>query len=226
MGGKASTQVDSQYFEDIKFKVNILVCGDYDENYVEKDLDKIQNIPKEEGLKYFKKGYNKNIKDWHYFFFEKDKNIGINTRDFIQRSIRKNNYKNLILFYSGLENFTYENLLEFYDKEPSTYHVNTIIVTKKKEEFVLPELKRINPRLIRIVKEDNIIDQLINIIEVTSYCNELGDEIGFPKLFVNDKLLEKDSQLMIKDSFTFNILVCGKPGSGKSMLINRILGKL
>ena len=42
MGGKASTQVDSQYFEDIKFKVNILVCGDYDENYVEKDLDKIQ----------------------------------------------------------------------------------------------------------------------------------------------------------------------------------------
>lgn len=226
MGGKASTQVDSQYFEDIKFKVNILVCGDYDENYVEKDLDKIQNIPKEEGLKYFKKGYNKNIKDWHYFFFEKDKNIGINTRDFIQRSIRKNNYKNLILFYSGLENFTYENLLEFYDKEPSTYHVNTIIVTKKKEEFVLPELKRINPHLIRIVKEDNIIDQLINIIEVTSYCNELGDEIGFPKLFVNDKLLEKDSQLMIKDSFTFNILVCGRPGSGKSMLINRILGKL
>ncbi len=226
MGGQASTQVDSKYFEKIRFEVNILVCGDYNSELIERDLDKIKIIENEEGLKYIKKGCHKNLLDWNYFFFEKNNDIGKNTKDFLKNSIRKKNYKNLILFFSGLNNFTYKDLLEFYDKEPNQYHVNTIIVSKKGEEFEMPEIKRLNPNLIRIVSEENIIEQLINIIEVTSYCNELGDEIGFPKKFINDKLIDKDSQLMIKDSFTFNILVCGKPGSGKSLLINRILGKL
>jgi len=90
----------------------------------------------------------------------------------------------------------------------------------------MPELKRMNTNLVRNVQEDNVIGQLINIIEITSYCNELGDEIGFPKMFTNDKLIDKDSGLMIKDSFTFNILLCGRPGCGKSLFINRILGKI
>jgi len=231
MGGQAAKQVDSKFFEKISFEVNILVCGDYNCELLEKDLEKIKIIEKEEGLMYIKKGCHKNILDWNYYFFEKNKDIGKNTRNFIRGSIRKKNYKNLILFYSGLNNFTYKDLLEFYEDEPGQYHVNTIIVTKKDEELEMPEIKKmiakkINPSLIRIAKEDNIIEQLINIIEITSFCNELGDEIGFPKKFINDKLIDKDSQLMIKDSFTFNILVCGKPGSGKSLLINRILGKL
>lgn len=55
--------------------------------------------------------------------------------------------------------------------------------------------------------------------------NQLGDEIGFPKNLVKEGLLEKDKELMIKNSFTFNILVCGKPGVGKSTFINRIMGE-
>ena len=174
MGGKESKQVDSQYFEKISFEVNILVCGDYNEQLLQRDLNRIKRIQEEAGLPYIKKGCHNSIKDWVYYFFEKNNEIGNNTKKFIQANIRQNNFKNLILFY----------------------------------------------------KEDNIIEQLIHIIEVTSYCNELGDEIGFPKKFVNEKLTDKDSQLMIKDSFTFNALVCGRPGSGKSLLINRILGKL
>ena len=169
MGGQASTQVDSKYFEKIRFEVNILVCGDYNSELIERDLDKIKIIENEEGLNYIKKGCHKNMLDWNYFFFEKNKDISKNTRDFIKNSIRKKNYKNLILFYSGLNNFTYKDLLEFYDEQPNQYHVNIIIVTKKGEEFEMPEIKRLNPDLIRIVSEENIIEQLINIIEVTSY---------------------------------------------------------
>lgn len=226
MGGKESTQIDNQYFEKISFHINILVCGNYIEEFIEKDLENIKVIQKHEGLKYIKKGGHKNINEWNYYFFPKDKEIGNNTLHFIKESIKNEDYKTLILFYSGLDNFTSKDLLDFYDSKPNVYHVNTIILTKKNEEFVMPKLKKFNPNLIRIVKEENTIEQLINIIEITSYCNELGDEIGFPKKFVNEKLLEMDNQLMIKDSFTFNILVCGKPGAGKSLLINRILGKV
>ena len=226
MGGKETKQVDSQYYEEISFEVNILVCGDYNEQLFGKDLEKIKIIQKEEGLPYIKEGCHNTIKDWKYYFFEKNNEIGDKTLKFIQNKNRKKKFKNLILFYSGLNNYTYKDLLEFYNEQPDSYHTNIIIITKNNEEFVMPEIKRINPGLIRIVKEDNIIEQLIHIIEVTSYCNELGDEIGFPKNFINEKLTDKDSQLMIKDSFTFNALVCGRPGSGKSFLINRILGKL
>jgi hypothetical protein len=78
-------------------------------------------------------------------------------------------------------------LLELNDNEPDTYNINTIIITKKNEEFEMPELKRMNTNLVRNAQEDNIIGQFINNIEVTSYCNELGDEIGFPKMFTNDR---------------------------------------
>ena len=226
MGGSESKQADSEYFEKVHFYINILVCGDYNEGLLERDLEKVKKIPKEEGLNYIKKGCHKNISDWEYFFFEKNNSIGDNTQNFIKINVKKTNYKNLILFYSGLKNFTYKNLLEYYDNQPDSYHVNMIIVTKKDEEFELPELKKLNPEFIKNVKEDNFIGLQINIIEAASYCNELGDEIGFPKELVDEKLVDKDCQLMFKDSFTFNILVCGIPGCGKSLLINRILGKL
>ena len=225
MGGSETAQTDSEYYKNISFYMNILVCGDYNEEFMEKDLENLKKIPKEKGLKYIKKGRHKNINDWNYFFFEKNTSIGSNTKDCMKDYILQKNYKYLIVFYSGLNNFTYKNLLEFYDQQPDTYHSNIIIVTKKNETFELPELKKLNPDLIRNVQEDNVIGLLINIIEITSYCNELGDEIGYPKTFVNDKLVDKDGELMSKDSFTFNILVCGKPGCGKSLLINRILGK-
>lgn len=67
---------------------------------------------------------------------------------------------------------------------------------------------------------------MIYMNEITSYYNELGDEIGFPKKFINKELIDRDSSLlMAKDLFTINILICGKPGCGKSTLINTILGK-
>ena len=229
MGGKESSQVDSSYFEEVSFHMNILVCGDYSEGNIEKELDNIQKIEKNEKNKeitFIREGTHQNIPKWNYYFFPKDKKIGENTFKFISDAIiQDKDNNNVILFFSGLRDYTYKDIISFYDKKQSIYHSNIIIITKRNESFVLPKLEKINENLIRNAEEDNEIDIYINLIEVSSYCNQLGDEIGFPKNIVKEKLLEKDNELMIKDSFTFNILVCGKPGSGKSTLINRILGK-
>ena len=100
MGGKETKQVDSQYFEEVSFEVNILVCGDYNEQLLERDLDKIKIIQKEEGKPYLKTGCHNTIKDWNYYFFEKNKEIGNKTLEFIKPLVREKKFKNLILFYS------------------------------------------------------------------------------------------------------------------------------
>ena len=89
MGGSETKQIDSQYFEKITFEVNILVCGDYNDQLLEKDLEKMKIIEKEEGLPYIKKGCHNAIKDWIYYFFEKNNEIGNKTKKFIQTKNRK-----------------------------------------------------------------------------------------------------------------------------------------
>lgn len=228
MGGKEISQADSQYFEHFTFHLNLLICGDYPEDNLEKEIDNIQKIAKHKGFPYIKKGNHKNIKDWNFYFFQKDKDIGENTYKFIEESIT-NEYKkdsnNVILFYSGLKDFTGENLIKYYDGKKKIYHPNFVIVTNKDESFLLPELKKINKERIRNVQDNNEIEIYVNLLEISSFVNQLGEEIGFPKNLMKEDLLDKDSELMTKYFFTFNILVCGRPGAGKSTLINRLLKK-
>ena len=105
------------------------------------------------------------------------------------------------------------------------YHPGILIIAKQDENIILPYLNKFNKNFIKKSTEDDLIDILINIIQFASYYNQLGDEIGFPKKFKDKILLEKDNYLMTKYLFTINILLCGRPGSGKSTLINKILGK-
>ena len=231
MGGESSqAHVDSSYFENVPFHLNILICGDFTEGSFDEELENIviidQNNQNNE-LSYYKKGTHINIPDWNYYFFHKEKKIGETTFKFIYDSNTKKDQvkNNVILFFSGLRDYTYNDIISFYDKKASIYHSYIIILTKRDEPFVLPQINKINKNFIRNIKENNKIDLYMNLIEVSSYYNQLGDEIGFPKKLVKEELLAKDNELMIKHSFTFNILVCGKPGAGKSTLINCILGK-
>ena len=223
MGERESSQVDSSYFEKVSFHLNILICGDFKEGLFEEEL-KIIEIDRNNNLSYYRKGTHSNIPEWEYYFFHKDKKIGETTFKFIYDS-SKQDKKNVIVFFSGLRDYTYNDIISFYDQKQPIYHPNIIIVTKRGESFDFPQLKKMNKNFIRNTKENNMIDLYVKLIEVSSYYNLLGDEIGFPKKLVKKELLEKDNELMIKHSFTFNILVCGKPGAGKSTLINCIIGK-
>ena len=222
IAGKEISQEDSADYEKAFFELNILVCGNYNEGILLKDLIDIQ----EEDEEYTKKGKHNTIPEWKYFFFRKNKTIGENTYKFIKSSILAKNYNNLILFYSGLYNYSYENLLEHYDNNVRpNYYPGILIIAKQNENIILPQLNKLNPGLIKISMEDDLLDIKIKIIQFATYYNQLGDEIGFPKKFQERDLLEKDNYLMTKYIFTINILFCGRPGSGKSTLINKILGK-
>ena len=222
IAGKEISQEDSADYEKAFFELNILVCGNYNEGILLKDLIDIQ----EEDEEYTKKGKHNTIPEWKYFFFRKNKTIGENTSKFIESSILAKNYNNLILFYSGLYNYSYENLLEHYDNNVKpNYYPGILIIAKQNENIILPQLNKLNPGLIKISMEDDLLDIKIKIIQFATYYNQLGDEIGFPKKFQERDLLEKDNYLMTKYLFTINILFCGRPGSGKSTLINKILGK-
>ena len=230
MGGKEYGHLDA--IESVKFDLNILVCGNYVTANIEKELNEneIEKSKQYEGKPYFQKGIHKFIKGWKFYFFSQDSYIGENTFNFIKESITINkDYKNLILFFSGLNEFTYKNLIDFYDIdiEKVAYQPHILIITKEGEPFISQNLivKNLNKKLLKSIEIGNDIDICIHIIKVSSYYNQLGDEIGFPKNIINERLLEKDHELMIKYFFTFNILLCGKPGSGKSTLANRILGK-
>ena len=225
MGGKESPQED--IIEKVKFDLNILVCGNYIEKDIENKVGRFEKLDHNKGEPYLKKGTHKNIPGWNYYLFSQDKDIGINTYNFIEDSIIKKDYKNIILFYSGLQEFSYKNLIEFYEQKADTYHSNILIIIQNGERFDSKSLdsKRINKNLIKVLEISNEIDIYIHLIKVSAYYNQLGDEIGFPKNILNKELLDKDNQLLLKYGFTFNILLCGKPGGGKSTLINRILGK-
>jgi len=130
---KSLSNVDIEYFKDIKFELNILICGDYSELNIEKDLE-ITKIIKEKDSPFFQKGIHNIIPGWNYYFFAKDNKLGENLFKFIQDSlIRKKNKKNVILFYSGLKSFSYDNLIEFFEQVHNVFHPNIIIVTKKKK---------------------------------------------------------------------------------------------
>ena len=54
--GKEISQEDSQYYEKVSFELNILVCGNYNQENIERDLKEIHLVENHEGVTYIRKG--------------------------------------------------------------------------------------------------------------------------------------------------------------------------
>ena len=70
MGGESS-QEDSKHYESVKFKLNILVCGNYNKEKLESEVENIQITKEYNGNNYLKKGSHKIIPEWTYYFLKK-----------------------------------------------------------------------------------------------------------------------------------------------------------
>jgi hypothetical protein len=63
-------QEDTVYYEKVSFELNILVCGNYVEGIIAKDLNQINELIRS----IYKKGGKHNlIPEWEYFFLKKIK---------------------------------------------------------------------------------------------------------------------------------------------------------
>lgn len=71
--------------------------------------------------------------------------------------------------------------------------------------------------------DNNLLDLNFNLIETSEFYNELGDEFKFPKQLMDDELFDIVAKEMIKNFSTLNILICGRPGVGKSTFINGMM---
>ena len=131
-----------------------------------------------------------------------------------------------------------ENIIDYFLNKHNIYKIPFVIFVGKKEENA--ELKKKIDKIIKDLKHDidsnifkfanfndnmenNIIELTINLIECAAFYNELGDEFKFPKKLMNDKIMEKDLKEILNNFSTFNILLCGRPGVGKSTFINGLL---
>ena len=136
--------------------MNVLVCGNYDEERLSFDLEGLRNVPEYKGKKYIKRGSHKYVSQWKYFFFRKDENIGENTFsticDFI---INYKDYKNLILFYTGLSCFSADDLIKFYEQKPTNYQPSIIFISKKYEFIYIPSYTKLNKNFVRTCEEND-----------------------------------------------------------------------
>ena len=179
------------------------------------------------GIRYFKTAEHRINNEWKYYFFKNENNILEKIFDFIRdkwTKTKEHEYSNLIIFYSNLNDMKPQDLINFFYKRPNIFHPSFIIVKKKNEIFKPQNFENYNS-IIRIIKEDNFNELVIYLNEITYFYNFLGDEIIFPINFMKESIFEQNIQLITKHLFTFNILILGKPCSGRRTLINKILGK-
>lgn len=232
------------------FEQNIYVCGNYDINFFKENIIDNPKDPRPDITSYIKMSKHKQIKEWYFFFAPKitdfDK-IEKNTKEFIndhndeevfddfeEGSLKSlTRYEKTTIIYFNDENK--DKFLDYFLNKHNQYLLPFIIFVGKKDENNelkskilkgIKELKKeIDPNIFKYTNvndkiENSLINLNLNLIECAAFYNELGDEFKFPKKCMDEQLMQNDLNEILKNFATFNILICGRPGVGKSTFIN------
>ena len=144
----------------------------------------------------------------------------------------------IVILYFFDENIN--SFLNYFIKEYNQFKLPIMTIVGKKSDneqlkgnineliMELPKNRVINKNIFKFSNYDEeignyLINININLIESSSFYNELGDEYKYPKQFLDDKLFEEVIKNIFENFSTINILICGRAGVGKSTFINGIL---
>ena len=209
--------------------MNVLVCGSKIEKLFIKSLfnDKIKKSYKNKDdyeeynysygwkFQFFKEGLNKENLD---LIFKK-----------IEEDFKSNTFNDTIVCFIGdsLENA--KNVIKYFSEKAAIFQTFIIFITTNKDitKKVLHEFTQseeledeFDSRNLEVLQySSNDIISLFNILFLKAcYFNEMGNEMVMPE--INGETLEKKG----KGKHCFNILIIGKPGTGKSTFINIMNG--
>ena len=142
---------------------------------------------------------------------------------------KKESEKESVLIFFTEEDKDDTSILEFFDEKNSYFHPFILFITSniKKDKLYYQNFIRENEidfdeRNIEVFqKNDKNIQELIfkKLWKICRYYNEIGDDIKIPELTINENQNEINTQL---DGKYLNFFITGKPGAGKSTLINVI----
>ena len=218
-------------------KMNIIICG----RKIDKNIIKL--IIAKESIEYLSIDINNNeeftlttFDKPKWYFYEFKDGFNDKKKDEIYEIIHKNFGIKEKYIESSLIFFTEEDeddkiLLDYFDEKNSNFHPFIIFVTNnnKKEYFYYENYIKENEldfdeRNIFVINtsemEPTIIQQKIfqRLWKNCCYYNGIGDNIVIPEL----ELVGAKKELNVKYNNCLNFFITGKPGSGKSRLVNII----
>ena len=173
--------------------------------------------------------HKSNDNDWLFIEFENNNNFKAmieNAFNYISDNYNnKNTYnESVIVVFLKKENNEELDLISYFEKKSSLKRPRLLFISNDKtinfyKKYIQENELNFDYKDIQIIKEEEFENQLMDkLIDCYKYYYQIGDdEIVLPKV--------DDNNIELNLNYTLNLFVTGKPGTGKSTLINLLLNE-